>query len=85
MQNAAGDVASPCCGHLDGGDHEAGLHSFVDGPADDPVRPQVLDRTAVELSFGRSMFGQVRDPHLIRALRRELAAHQIIVGGGCRR
>ena len=49
---AAGD------GHLDRGDDGPGLHALVDGPADDPVREQVLDRAEVELALAGAVLGQ---------------------------
>lgn len=84
MQDAAGQVvASAGGGHLDRGDHEACFHPLVDGPADDPVRPQILDRAEVDLAFVAAMLGQVDDPDLVRAISGELAPYEIIVR--CRR
>ena len=59
MQDAAGDVTSAGDGHLDRGNDEAGLHAFIDVPADDPVREHVLDRAHVQLLLPRPMLRDV--------------------------
>ncbi len=79
MKNAAGDLASAGGGHLDRSHDEPRLHSRIDGPADDPVRPQILDRTEIGLSFVAAMLRQVRDPHLVRVICVELAPDEIVV------
>jgi hypothetical protein len=67
-------------GHVDRGDHEAGLHAGIDGPTDDPVGEHVLDRAAVQLAFVGPVLGDVRDPDLVRGIGGEVPAHQVIVG-----
>src|SRR5699024_4822454 len=53
VEHTSGDVTVAAGdGHLDGGDHEASFHPRGEGPTDDPVRVQVLDRAAVELPLG---------------------------------
>ena len=82
MQNAAGDIASTCCRHLDRGDDEAGFHPFVDGPADDPVRIDVLDRAHVELAFAGAVLGDVGDPQPVWFGAGERAVDEIFGGDG---
>src|SRR5690606_6959781 len=48
VKDAAVDLTAAGDGDGDRGDDEAGLHPFVDGPPDDPVRPQVLDGAEVQ-------------------------------------
>ena len=79
MQDAAGDVTSSGDGHLDGGDDEAGLHAFVDRPADDPVREHVLDRAAVDLAFPRPVLGDVAQPESVGLCASEVALDEFVV------
>ena len=62
VKYAAGHVASSCGGHLECCDHDPGFHSFIDGPSDDPVRPEVLDGANVELGLRRSDARSSRRP-----------------------
>jgi hypothetical protein len=83
-KDAAGDLTAACDGHLDGGDHEAGLHAAVDGPADDPVREAVLDGAEVELPLAGAVLGDVGEPQVVRAIRGEVAADELVVRGRAR-
>jgi hypothetical protein len=86
MQDAAGDVAASAGdGHLDGRDHEPGLHALVDGPPDDPVREHVLDGTDADLALVGLVLGDVREPQPVRRRGGEVAAHEVVVRRGAGR
>ena len=74
-------LASQDC-DLDGLDGQAGLHPRLDGIADDPVGAGVLDRAEVELALTGRMLGDVSQPQPVRDLGLELAADEVVVGGG---
>lgn len=83
MHDAAGDVSIAAGdSHLDRGDDQAGLHPAVDGPADDPVRIQVLDRHHIQLAFVGPVFGDVADPHDVRRVGGEVPSDEVVVGRG---
>jgi hypothetical protein len=58
MQDAAGDINAAGDGHLDR-NAVAGLHAFVDEPADDPVEEHILDRPHVRLALPCPVLGGV--------------------------
>jgi hypothetical protein len=84
VKDATGNVTAAGDSHLERGDHQAGFHAAVDGPADDPVRVRVFDSAAVELAFAGAVLGYVREPQLVRGVRGEVAAHQVVMGRGAR-
>ena len=53
-------------------------------PGDDATADDVEDRTAVDVSVTRRMFGHVRARRLVGILGRELPLHQVLVDGGSR-
>ena len=64
---------------VEGVDGDAGLHPRIDRIPHDPVREHVLDRTHVELSFQRAMFGDVGQPQFVGRAGGEVSAHQVLM------
>ena len=85
MQDAAGHLTAAGGGHLDGRNDEAGLHPGVDGPAHDPIRPEVFDGAQVELPLTGGMLGDVGQPQPVRPPGGEVAAHEVVVRWRARR
>ena len=73
---------SPENGHAEGVDDEFGAHVVVDGPADDVAGEHVDDCGAVDLPFSGEVFGDVGAPDVVRAVHREVAVDQVVVGVG---
>lgn len=67
VQDTTSQVTASGGGVLQRGDGQAGLHLRVDGVADDPVGPDVLDRAQVELALGGVVLGDVGQPQPVRA------------------
>jgi hypothetical protein len=61
--------------------HERGVAAPVDRPAHGPAAEQVQDDAAVDLSLGRSVLGDVGQPHLVRPRRPEPSLDEVLAGG----
>lgn len=79
MHDHAFREATVIDGHRQRIDSDPGLHPGLDRVADDLVVPQILDRTAVQFPLVSPVFGDVGDPHLVRAISDEQPLHEVIM------
>lgn len=80
VQDAASDFTSAYNGLVECCNSESGLHSTVDGVADDPVRVRVLDGAEIEGALVGAVLGDVGEPQLVRSSSSEVAAHEVVMG-----
>lgn len=69
----------PCC-HGDRVNNNVSAHMVSDRPANDPTRPCIQDDGEAHLPGAGRVLRHVHDPQPVRAFRRELAFHEVIVG-----
>src|SRR5215203_1963055 len=67
----------PLEGHDQGVDAQLGPEVVGHGPADDLARGHVLDRGQIQEALAGRNVGDVRQPDLVRSLRREVAIQQV--------
>ena len=73
MNHTTDNISAHRDGVVQSVDGEAGLHPRIDRVSDDLVREHVFHRAEIELALGSGpVFGDVRQPELVRALGAEL-------------
>ena len=74
-----GTGTSKCDGVMQGADSELGGHTGVGRVSHDPVGEDVLHDAAVELSFPRTVLGDVGEPQLVRSLGGEVSLDEVVM------
>ena len=80
VNECAGCRASIGNGHSQSVRHQRRRLRTVDRPPDDSPRKRIQDNSAVNFTFARGMFGDIRDPQLVRLVAGELTVDEIACG-----